>query len=240
MPQDLYFLMPCSDLLLNFFNTFGLKIGDKIGPKNAILLSLFFELITLTILLYIPIYIMALIAMGIFGIGIATNALITVKNCWKYYPDKKGLIYGFNAGAAGISTSFFTPLADFWIINKDKKKTETNGLYPRDVADNLPTYLYTLIGIFLVLGIISYSMTFNYEDIIDDDKMDKLIDEVGTINEKKEEKEEKEGEIKDKDNKGQNNKKRRKVTYKELFKLFISKKNLQILVFISAGPCKYI
>ena len=57
---------------------------------------------------------------------------------------------------------------------------------------------------------------------------------------KKEEKEEKEGEIKDKDNKGQNNKKRRNVTYKELFKLFISKKNLQILVFISAGPCKYI
>ena len=34
------------------------------------------------------------------------------------------------------------------------------------------------------------------------------------------------------------NAKRRKVSYKELFKLFLSKKNLQILVFISSGPCK--
>ena len=240
MPKDLYFLMPCSDLLINFFNTFGLKIGDKIGSRNAVLLSLFFELITLAIFLYIPIYIMFLIAMGIFGIGIATNSLITIKNCWKYYPDKKGLIYGINVGAAGISTSFFAPLADFWIINKNKEKTGSDGLYPKEVAENLPTYLYTLVGIFLAIGIISYFMTFNYEDVIDDDKMDKLIDEVGTIKEEKEEKEEKEVEIKDKDNKGQNNKKRRKVTYKELFKLFISKKNLQILVFISAGPCKYI
>ena len=240
MPKDLYFLMPCSDLLINFFNTFGLKIGDKIGSRNAVLLSLFFELITLAIFLYIPIYIMFLIAMGIFGIGIATNSLITIKNCWKYYPDKKGLIYGINVGAAGISTSFFAPLADFWIINKNKEKTGSDGLYPKEVAENLPTYLYTLVGIFLAIGIISYFMTFNYEDVIDDDKMDKLIDEVGTIKEEKEEKEEKEVEIKDKDNKGQNNKKRRKVTYKELFKLFISKKNLQILVFISSGPCKYI
>ena len=161
MPKDLYFLMPCSDLLVNFFNTFGLKIGDKIGARNAVLLSLFFELITLTIFLYIPKYIMALIAMGIFGIGIATNSLITIKNCWKYYPDRKGLIYGFNVGAAGISTSFFTPIADFWIINKDKKKTESSGLYPKDVADNLPTYLYTLVGIFLVLGIISFFIWTN-------------------------------------------------------------------------------
>ena len=224
--------MPCSDLLLNFFNTFGLKIGDKIGSRNAVLLSVFFELITLAILLYIPNYYMVLIAMGIFGIGIATNSLITIKNCWKYYPNVKGLVYGFNVGAAGISTSFFTPIADFWIINKDKEKTGPDGLYPRHVAERLPDYLYVLVGIFLVFGIISYLLTFNYEDDENSSQIDQLIEEE----KKEEEKDSKKNEEKKKEIKI----KRRKIPFKELFSLFCSKKNLQILVFIFGGPCKQI
>ena len=251
MPKDLYFLMPCSDLLLNLFNTFGLKIGGIIGSKNAILLSLFFEFITLAILLYIPNYYMVLIAMGIFGIGIAINSLITIKNCWKYYPDRKGLVYGFNVGAAGISTSFFTPLADFWIINKDKEKTEKDGLYPKHIADKLPTYLYALIGIFFFFGISSYLLTFNYEDtesqidvLLDEEKNIEKEDKKDEIKENKKEsiKEEEKKEIdqKEAEEKKDNKKKikRRDVSYKELFKIFISKKNLQILVFIFSGPCK--
>ena len=224
--------MPCSDLLLNFFNTFGLKIGDKIGSRNAVLLSVFFEFITLAILLYIPNYYMVLIAMGIFGIGIATNSLITIKNCWKYYPNVKGLVYGFNVGAAGISTSFFTPIADFWIINKDKEKTGPDGLYPRHVAERLPDYLYVLVGIFLVFGIISYLLTFNYDDDENSSQIDQLIEEEKKEEEKDSKKnEEKKNEIKIK---------RRKIPFKELFSLFCSKKNLQILVFIFGGPCKQI
>lgn len=233
MPKDLYFLMPCSDLFIYIFNTFGLKIGDEIGSKNAVLLSLFLEFITFGILLYIHNYYMVLIAMGIFGVGIATNSIITIKNCWKYYPGKKGLIYGINVGAAGISTSFFTPIADFWIINKDKEKTEKTGLYPRKVADRLPTYLYVLVGIFFVFGIISYVLTFNYEDVIENQEIGRLTegeDEEKTETKKEENKDEKE--------KINGKKILRKVTYKDLFKVFISKKNLQMLVFIASGPCK--
>jgi MFS family permease len=232
MPKDLYFLMPSTDLLLNFFNTFGLKIGDKIGSRNSVLLSLFFEFVTLAILLYIPNYYMVLIAMGIFGIGIATNSLITIKNCWKYYPNVKGLVYGFNVGAAGISTSFFTPIADFWIINKDKEKTGPDGLYPKYIADRLPTYLYVLVGIFFVFGLISYLLTFNYEDDENSSQIEQLIGEEKKEEEKDSKKnEEKKDEIKIK---------RRKIPFKELFSLFCSKKNLQILVFIFGGPCKQI
>jgi hypothetical protein len=176
---------------------------------------------------------MVLIAMGIFGIGIAINSLITIKNCWKYYPNIKGLVYGFNVGAAGISTSFFTPIADFWIINKDKEKTGPDGLYPRHVADRLPTYLYVLVGIFLVFGLISYFLTFNYEDDENSSQIEKLIEEEKKedIEKNKEKKEEEKDEIKIK---------RRKIPFKELFSLFCSKKNLQILVFIFGGPCKQI
>ena len=234
--------MPCSDLLLNFFNTFGLKIGEIIGSRNAVLLSVFFELITLTILLYIPNYYMVLLAMGIFGIGIATNSLITIKNCWKYYPNIKGLVYGFNVGAAGISTSFFTPIADFWIINKDKEKTGADGLYPRHIADRLPTYLYVLVGIFLVFGLISYLLTFNYEDDENSSQIEKLIEEEKKedVEKDKENKEEEKDGKKNEEKKNEIKIKRRKIPFKELFSLFCSKKNLQILVFIFSGPCKQI
>ena len=242
MPKDTYFLMPSSDFFLNCFNTFGLKIGEIIGSRNAVLLSVFFEFITLAILLYIPNYYMALLAMGIFGVGIATNSLITIKNCWKYYPKVKGLVYGFNVGAAGISTSFFTPLADFWIINKDKEKTGPDGLYPKHVADRLPTYLYVLVGIFLVLGLISYLLTFNYEEEENSSQINQLTGE-----EKKEDIEkDKEINGEEKDSEMNNEKideikiKRRKLSFRELFAIFCSKKNLQILVFIFSGPCKQI
>jgi len=242
MPKDLYFLMPCSDLLLNLFNTFGLKIGDKIGSRNAVLLSVFFEFITLAILLYIPNYYMVLLAMGIFGIGIATNSLITIKNCWKYYPHIKGLVYGFNVGAAGISTSFFTPIADFWIINKDKEKTGSDGLYPRRVADRLPTYLYVLVGIFFIFGLLSYLLTFNYEEDEDSSQIETLIEEEKKedIEKDKEKKEEEKVSKKNEEKKDEIKIKRRKISFKELFELFCSKKNLQMLVFIFGGPCKQI
>ena len=229
--------MPCSDLLLNFFNPFGLKIGDKIGARNAVLLSVFFEFITLAILLYIPNYYMVLIAMGIFGIGIATNSIITIKNCWKYYPHIKGLIYGFNVGAAGISTSFFTPIADFWIINKDREKTKKDGLYPPHVANRLPTYFYVLVGIFFVFGLSSYLLTFNYDDLENDTQIVQLIDEEKKNEEKSDERATIE-EKKEIEKVEENKIKRRKISTKELFKEFCSKKNLQILVFCCGGPCK--
>ena len=246
--------MPCSDLLLNIFNIFGLKVGEKIGPKNAILLALFFELLSLIILLFIPKYIMVLFSMGIFGIGIAMNNLIITKNGWKYFPHKKGFVNGINMSASGISTSFLTPIADYGIINPDKKDTDSDGLYPEEIANRLPKYLYILLGIFVLIGSIAYFTTFNYEDnvniISEDINEEKLIDntieeEKKEINNEKEkieienEMKEENKEILDKNSLVNDNPKR-KITTKELFSLFFSWKNAQILSISIGGPCKKI
>ena len=90
-----------------------------------------------------------------------------------------------------------------------------------------------MVGIFFVFGIISYVLTFNYEDVIENQEIGRLTegeDEEKTETKKEENKEEKE--------KINGKKILRKVTYKDLFKVFISKKNLQMLVFIASGPCK--
>ena len=256
-PPDLYFLMPCSDLLLNIFNIFGLKLGEKIGPKNAIILSVSLELISLTILLFIPKYIMSLISMGIFGIGISMNGLIITKNGWKYFPHKKGLVNGINMSASGLSSSFLTPIADYIIINPKKLNTTKDGLYPMEIADNLPRYLYFLIGIFVLIGGISYFTTFNFKDnkTITDNEVneEKIFDntieesqneeEKGQeeqIDNKEKEEEKKEQNERDKNEEEKYSNNQKIITTKKLLSLFFSKKNAQILSISIGGPCKII
>lgn len=252
-PEDLYFLMPCSDLLLNIFNIFGLKIGELIGPKNAIILSLFFEFSSLSILLFIPKYIMILISMGIFGIGISINNLIITKNCWKYFPNNKGIVNGVIMMASGISTSFYTPIADFGIINPEKNGTYSNGLYSEEIANRFPNYIYVLFGIFFVFGSISFFFTFNYDEKIDNENNitenineEKIVEDT-IVEEKKEENLEKENEKIENDLKEGNenieknddcNNNKTKITTRELLSLFFSRKNAHILAISIGGPCK--
>ena len=243
--------MPCSDLLLNIFNIFGLKIGEIIGPKNAIILSLFFEFSSLLILLFIPKYIMVLISMGIFGIGISINNLIITKNCWKYFPYNKGIVNGVVMAASGISTTFLTPIADFVIINPEKNDTDSKGLYSKEIANRLPQYIYVLLGIFFVIGTISYLFTFNYtkidiEDDINENLNEEKIVEDSIVEEKKDENlksetiEDGSKEIKEKKEEkiDVSNINETKITTKELLSLFFSRKNAHILSIAIGGPCK--
>ena len=232
--------MPCSDLLLNIFNIFGLKIGELIGPKNSIILSLFFEFTSLSILLFIPKYIMVLISMGIFGIGISINNLIITKNCWKYFPNNKGIVNGVIMSASGISTSFLTPIADFGIINPEKNDTDSKGLYSEEIANRLPKYIYVLLGIFFVIGSISYFSTFNYNKIenikdIEENLNEEKIVEDSIFEEKKDENENNE---KSEEKVEVSSKNETKISTKELLSLFFSRKNAHILAISIGGPCK--
>lgn len=235
--------MPCSDILLNIFNIFGLKIGEKIGVKNAILLSLTLEYISLILLLFVPKYIIMLISMGIFGIGMAMNSIIVTKNGWKFFPNKKGLVSGINLAAVGISSSFLTPLADYGIINPNKNKTDSDGLYPKKIANRLPRYLYVLLGIFFIIGIISYFITFNYIDeskaiIPEKIENEKIIDNHSKEKEKEEENNRMAGEDKEETNNLLIKSNKNIISARELLKLYFSKKNIQLLSISIGGPSK--
>ena len=213
-------MMPCSDLLLYLVTPLGLKLGEKIGPKNSIIISLICEITSLLLLTFVKNYYVILLAMCIFGTGMALNSIVTIKNCWKFFPDKKGLINGILVGSGGISTTFLNPIADFIIINPDKEPTDKEGLYPENVAKRVIIYLYFLLGIFIIFGITAYFLTFNYDDII------KKIETLNTIDENNEERIStlvKQSEQKD---------------ISVLFKAFLCKNNLQMCVFCVCGPCK--
>lgn len=199
-------------------------MGNKIGVRLTIIVALLFKYISYAILLFIPNYYAVLAAMCLFGVGSGLGNLTYLKNSWKYFPKSQGLVNGIILGGAGISSSVLTPLADFFIINPDKKPADkSTGLYNKEVADRVPTYITILFVTFLVLGVISTIITFPYSD---------NENESGEIKEK--ELEDAEGNTSEKKNILVNE----DAVKATLLETFFSTKNYMLFSFCFCGFCK--
>ena len=145
--------------------TLSAKIGNKIGVRMTIIITLIFKYISYTMLIFLPNYYSVLVAMCLLGIGSGFGNLTYLKNSWKYFPKSQGFANGIILGGTGLSSSILTPLADFFIINPDKKPADPEtGLYEKEIADRVPSYLKILFITFFILGIISTIITFPYEN----------------------------------------------------------------------------
>lgn len=165
------------------------------------------------ILLFVSDFILVILAMGIFGCGNGIGNLSVIKNCWKYLPNNKGLVNGIIIGGLGLSSAVLNPLADF-IVNPNQIPPEKEtGFYPKEVTENIPTFLYALIGIFVGLSLCAVSLTFPYE--------------VYYPKENKEDRESVEPIIGIKDEKNTGS----------IWQAFMTIPNLQLGIFCFAGPC---
>ena len=134
-PTHTYLLMPAIDFLNNCVLTVGVKLAKKIGLRYVLLMSIACAYISCFLLIIYPNYFLVLFAMGIFGIGSGLGYFPPIENCWKYYPKSNALIFGICVAGLGLSSSILTPLADFFIVNKNKEKTDGDGYYPEEVAN---------------------------------------------------------------------------------------------------------
>lgn len=100
-------------------------------------------------------------SMILFGIGIGLGFLVIVKNIWKYNDTHAGLANGIILSGVGVSSAILNPLADL-LINPDKTKPNSEGIYPSIVSDNIPLFFYTLLIIYACLGAIGILFTIPY------------------------------------------------------------------------------
>lgn len=226
-PTHTYLLMPSTDFINNAVLNFGVVIAKKIGLRYLIFLALCFSYFSCFLLIIYPNYFIVLLAMGIFGVGCGFSYFPPIQNCWKYYPKSNALIFGVCVAGLGLSSSILTPLADYFIVNPNKSKTDEQGYYPEDVAKNLGTYLYILTGIYVFLGVTAFLFAFEYQEVKQENgNEDKLVEDTET---KEKEEQENKTEVKEKKN----------ITWSELFKLIKTKKYLMLLSFCVCGLCKY-
>jgi len=54
--------------------------------------------------------------------GGGLSYLPSIKNCWKYFPNRQGLILGIILNGSGISSSALTYISEFIIINLEREK----------------------------------------------------------------------------------------------------------------------
>jgi Na+/melibiose symporter-like transporter len=222
-PTHTYLLMPCTDFINNCVLTFGVKLAKKIGLRKLLLIALFFAYLSCFLLIVFPNYFIVLIAMGIFGVGSGFGYFPPIENCWKYYPTSNALIFGICVAGLGLSSSILTPLADYFIVNPKKEGTDEKGYYPKDIADNLKTYLYILTGIYVFLGVVAFLLAFEYEK--EDGKHNEENKEKLINGEKKEKKRKKMKEKKHQKEKLKN-KKKKKILAEKKYLDFLEQKNI--------------
>ena len=155
--------MPCLDGVIYLFLTIGVKLGDRIGVRNTVIITFVLHFLSYIILLFATNFYLFLISMVMFGIGHAISNLAVIKNCWKYFPNNTGLVYGIIVSGAGICSSIFTPLADFFVINPEKESVDSEGFYPQYIAMRLLRYLIIVTGILSVFGVLTIYLTFDKE-----------------------------------------------------------------------------
>ena len=228
--------MPCLDGIIYFFLTIGVKLGDKIGVRNTVILTFALHYSSYFILIFAKNFYLFLISMVMFGIGHAISNLAVIKNVWKYFPNNTGLVYGIIVSGAGMCSSIFTPLADFFVINPEKEPVNEDGFYPEYIAMRLLKYLIIVTGILSIFGALSIFFTFD-KKTKEDEKIGKILDENDEEN--KENKENKEIKENERDSKtSENNKDALKGNNKMLWEAFLSGKNIMFICFCFCSFCK--
>jgi MFS family permease len=254
-PVDTYFLMPSLDGVIYLFLTIGVKLGDKIGTRNTVILTFALHFLSYIILLFAKNLYLFLISMALFGIGHAISNLAVIKNCWKYFPNSTGLVYGIVMSGAGICSSIFTPLADFIVINPEKEKVDEEGFYPEYIAKRLLRYLIIVTGILSVFGIISIFFTFNNNNVDENKKEENLV-ESNKLDSKEDSKNEENEENKGNNEAENGNEKEResnpdfnaidsnrntiKKNNNRLFEAILSIKNIMFIYFCFGSFCKFL
>ncbi len=75
-----------------------------------------------------------------------------LRNAWKHFPNKKGLISGIVMMGFGFSSMLFNYISDE-IINPEESKVLDNHLYSEEIANRVPTYIAVVVKIFICVGV---------------------------------------------------------------------------------------
>ena len=223
VPEDTSFLMPCIFLVQYCFMTIGVKLGNKVGPRYSTLIGILTMYGSYAIMIFFTNYYLILVAMGVFGLGDGLANLSVIKNCWNYFPENAALVNGIIIGGLGISSAVLTPIADYFIINPERKEPDDNGIYEEEIANNLLNFLYFLLILFVVLGFFAVAFTFKYEK--EAGSSDYVFGKAGQL------------ETQEKEN-NNSSEKEESSNMKILCDGFWSKTNLTLSLFCFCGPCK--
>jgi len=172
---QLYFIAPVGIFVHNTLPSVTGFLDQILGTRILAIIGLT-SLLGSQLLLYFFIdYSLLILSYVLFGLCGSLTYFQTLKNCWKYFPNKKGLISGIIFSSFGLSSFAFTSLGDL-IINPNSKEKEPNGFYSEEISNKFLDYIKFYIICIIIMGTISSILCFPYENEKSDFEENEKID----------------------------------------------------------------
>ena len=110
--KQLYFVAPTGIFILNSLPSVTGILDDKFGVRVLVFVGSLSLLGSQLIMYFFKNFILLIISYALFGLCGSLTYLQSLKNCWKYFPNKKGLITGIIFSSFGLSAFVFTTIGD--------------------------------------------------------------------------------------------------------------------------------
>ena len=170
--KQLYFIAPIGIFIHNTLPILTGFLDIKLGTRIMTIIATI-SLIGSQLIIYFFIdYYLVIISYILFGVAGSLTYFQTLKNCWKYFPGKEGLVSGIIFSAFGLSSFIFTSIGDL-IINKDHDPPETEEFYSKKISVRFLDYTKLFFICVVVMGTLSSILCFTYKE----DKEEKQTDE---------------------------------------------------------------
>lgn len=171
----------------------SLKICEKLGIRlHCFIFSVFFS-VCVFVSSYMTSFWYFVLLYGVgFGFGSGMIYLIPLYNCYKFFPNKRGLISGIIMGGYGVG-SLISSNIFLTLVNPDNKKPGEDHYFSAEIANNVPKSL-RIIAIFF-FGLMVIGIIFLFEFPMTPEELEKENEEENQqskIIEKVEEEEEEE------------------------------------------------
>ena len=167
--MQLYFITPSGIFVHKTFPSFMGLVDKKIGIRALTIIATISIFISHVILYFSINYYLILLAYILYGYGSCSTYYTSLRNCWKYFPEKKDLISGIIFSSFGLSSFAFTSIAD-QIINPDNIPKD-GKYYPKQISYRFIKYVKVFAICVVVIGSISSILCFPFEGKIEENNI---------------------------------------------------------------------
>ena len=160
--MQLYFIAPIGIFIHRLFPSIMGIIDKKLGIRILTIFTTISLYISHIIIYFSIEYYLLIISYIIYGFALSCTYYQTVKNCWKFFPEKKDLMTGIIFASFGLGSFVFTSIADE-IINPDNLEKE-GKYYSKEIAYNFLIYVKFEIFSIVILGALACILCFPYDE----------------------------------------------------------------------------
>ena len=159
----IFFMLPIGIMMQNTSPLLGGIIDNAVSPRLNLIFTFVCELGCHLLLKYSAQYWVILTAMFLYGFGNGLSYYGVLRNAWKYFPNKKGLLSGVILACFGLSSFVFTSIADL-IINPQGIEADADNYYPKEVAENVPKFIDSMCVVIAVAGTVVVCLICPYKE----------------------------------------------------------------------------